>query len=118
MVRYPRSKDGLQPLFAVQSRFALHFPVLTAGPIKTSRAVLPNGLQVVVQSDHTSLVVAVSITYKVGSQHETPGLSGFAHFFEHLMAQGTRAQTPRDLPAHRVNGGVNAYTMKTNTYHS
>ncbi|MEK7858630.1 MAG: pitrilysin family protein [Elusimicrobiota bacterium] len=83
--------------------------------------VLPNGLQVVVQSDHTSPVVAVSITYKVGSQHETPGLSGFAHLFEHLMAQGTKSLKPREISQLiESNGGVrNAYTMKTNTtYHS
>ncbi|MBI5202966.1 MAG: insulinase family protein, partial [Elusimicrobia bacterium] len=71
--------------------------------------------------DKTSPVVAVSITYKVGSQHEAPGLGGFAHLFEHLMAQGTRNLRPRQISQLiEGNGGVrNAYTMKTNTtYHS
>lgn len=88
-------------------------------PVKTFT--LPNGLKVVVHTDRTSPVVAVSITYKVGSQNETPGLSGFAHLFEHLMAQGTKSLKPREI-SHLIesNGGVrNAYTMRTNTtYHS
>ena len=88
-------------------------------PAKTF--VLPNGLTVVVNTDKTSPMVAVSITYKVGSQHESKGLSGFAHLFEHLMAQGTKSMKPREIS--RIiesNGGVrNAYTMRTNTtYHS
>ncbi|MDP3542294.1 MAG: pitrilysin family protein [Elusimicrobiota bacterium] len=88
-------------------------------PVRTFT--LPNGLKVVVHTDKTSPVVAVSITYKVGSQNETPGLSGFAHLFEHLMAQGTKSLKPREI-SHLIesNGGVrNAYTMRTNTtYHS
>lgn len=88
-------------------------------PVKTFT--LPNGLKVVVHSDHASPVVAVSVTYKVGSQNETPGLSGFAHLFEHLMAQGTKSLKPREI-SHLIesNGGVrNAYTMRSNTtYHS
>ncbi|MDX6768611.1 MAG: pitrilysin family protein, partial [Elusimicrobiota bacterium] len=82
---------------------------------------LANGLTVVVHTDKTSPVVAVSVTYKVGSQHETPGLDGFAHLFEHLMAQGTKSLLPREISRLiESNGGVrNAYTMRTNTtYHS
>ncbi|MEQ1918540.1 MAG: pitrilysin family protein [Elusimicrobiota bacterium] len=88
-------------------------------PVKTFK--LSNGLTVVVHTDKTSPVVAVSVTYKVGSQNETKGLSGFAHLFEHLMAQGTKSLKPREI-SHLIesNGGVrNAYTMRTNTtYHS
>lgn len=82
---------------------------------------LPNGLTVVVHTDHASPVVAVSLTYKVGSRHETPGLDGFAHLFEHLMAQGTKSLLPREISRLiESNGGVrNAYTTRTNTtYHS
>ncbi len=88
-------------------------------PVKTFT--LANGLKVVVHTDKTAPVVAVSITYNVGSMHETPGLSGFAHLFEHLMAQGTKSLKPREI-SHLIesNGGVrNAYTMRSNTtYHS
>jgi predicted Zn-dependent peptidase len=51
---------------------------------------LDNGLRVVINEDHLAPVVAVNIWYDVGSRHETPGRTGFAHLFEHLMFQGSR----------------------------
>jgi predicted Zn-dependent peptidase len=51
---------------------------------------LDNGLRVVVSEDHLAPVVAVNIWYDVGSRHEQPGRTGFAHLFEHLMFQGSR----------------------------
>src|SRR3546814_21130458 len=51
--------------------------------------VLPNGLTVVVHEDHAAPLVAVHIWYHVGSKHEPPGKTGFAHLFEHLMFNGT-----------------------------
>jgi predicted Zn-dependent peptidase len=50
---------------------------------------LSNGLRVVISEDHLAPVVAVNIWYDVGSRHETPGRTGFAHLFEHLMFQGS-----------------------------
>ena len=50
---------------------------------------LGNGLRVVISEDHLAPVVAVNIWYDVGSRHETPGRTGFAHLFEHLMFQGS-----------------------------
>lgn len=88
-------------------------------PVRSFR--LKNGLQVVVNTDRSSPTVAVSLTYRVGSRNERPGLGGFAHLFEHLMAQGTRNLRPRQISALiEGHGGMrNAYTMKTNTtYHS
>ena len=49
---------------------------------------LPNGLRVVVSEDHAAPVVAVNLWVGVGSRHEQPGRTGFAHLFEHLMFQG------------------------------
>ncbi|MBB2985822.1 M16 family metallopeptidase [Terracoccus luteus] len=51
---------------------------------------LANGLRVVVSEDHTVPNVAVNLWVGVGSRHETPGRTGFAHLFEHLMFQGSR----------------------------
>ena len=48
---------------------------------------LPNGLRVVVHTDHKAPIVAVNIWYHVGSKDEPAGRSGFAHLFEHLMFQ-------------------------------
>jgi predicted Zn-dependent peptidase len=51
---------------------------------------LSNGLRVVALSDRTTPVVAVNVWYGVGSRHEQPSRTGFAHLFEHLMFQGSR----------------------------
>jgi predicted Zn-dependent peptidase len=50
---------------------------------------LPNGLRVVVHTDHKAPIVAVNIWYHVGSKDEPAGRSGFAHLFEHLMFQSS-----------------------------
>jgi zinc protease len=50
---------------------------------------LPNGLRVILAPDHTAPVVAISVTYNVGSRNERPGRTGFAHLFEHMMFQGS-----------------------------
>ncbi|WP_168581968.1 M16 family metallopeptidase [Gephyromycinifex aptenodytis] len=53
-------------------------------------ASLPNGLRVVISEDRCAPVVAVNLWVGVGSRHEQPGRTGFAHLFEHLMFQGSR----------------------------
>jgi zinc protease len=50
---------------------------------------LANGLRLIVAEDHLAPVVAVNIWYAVGSKHEQPGKTGFAHLFEHVMFQGS-----------------------------
>ena len=50
---------------------------------------LGNGLRVIVAPDHLVPVVAVNLWYDVGSKHERPGKTGFAHLFEHFMFQGS-----------------------------
>lgn len=57
--------------------------------IPYSKFVLPNGLTLVVHEDHSDPLVHVDITYHVGSAREEVGKSGFAHFFEHMMFQGS-----------------------------
>jgi len=52
---------------------------------------LPNGLRVIVSEDHAVPSVAVNLWVGVGSRHEVPGRTGFAHLFEHLMFQGSRS---------------------------
>ncbi len=51
---------------------------------------LDNGLEVILQSDRSVPLVAVDVWYHVGSGDEEPGLSGFAHLFEHMMFQGAK----------------------------
>ena len=50
---------------------------------------LDNGLTIIVHEDHTDPICHVDITYHVGSDREQVGRSGFAHFFEHMMFQGS-----------------------------
>ncbi|TAH00583.1 MAG: insulinase family protein [Sphingobacteriales bacterium] len=57
--------------------------------IPYEKYILPNGLTVVVHEDHSDPLVHVDITYHVGSAREEIGKSGFAHFFEHMMFQGS-----------------------------
>jgi zinc protease len=66
---------------------AAALPVLS---LQATRTQLPNGLTVVVSPDHSVPGVAVDLGYRVGSQDEEPGRTGFAHLFEHLMFMGAR----------------------------
>jgi len=50
---------------------------------------LKNGLRVITVEDHDAPVIAVSVTYNVGSRNERQGRTGFAHLFEHMMFQGS-----------------------------
>lgn len=57
--------------------------------IPYEKYVLPNGLTIIVHEDHSDPIVHVDVTYHVGSNRESIGRSGFAHFFEHMMFQGS-----------------------------
>ncbi|MDE1232082.1 M16 family metallopeptidase [Vibrio aestuarianus] len=57
--------------------------------IPYSKYRLDNGLTVVLSPDHSDPLVHVDVTYHVGSAREEVGKSGFAHFFEHMMFQGS-----------------------------
>lgn len=50
---------------------------------------LKNGLRVITVEDHSAPVVAISVTYNVGSRDERKGRTGFAHLFEHMMFKGS-----------------------------
>ncbi len=57
--------------------------------IPYEKYVLPNGLTLIIHEDHSDPLVHVDVTYHVGSAREEIGKSGFAHFFEHMMFQGS-----------------------------
>lgn len=59
------------------------------GNIPYKKYILPNGLTVVIHEDHSDPICYVDVTYHVGSSREEIGRSGFAHFFEHMMFQGS-----------------------------
>jgi len=79
---------------------------------KVFQFALQNGLQVVVVPDHRAPIVTQMLWYRVGAVDDPPGLSGLAHFFEHMMFRGT-ATVPGDQFARTIarNGGEeNAFT--------
>jgi zinc protease len=73
---------------------------------------LQNGMQVLVIPDHRAAVVTQMLWFKVGAVDDPPGVSGLAHFFEHMMFRGTK-KVPGDQYAQIIakNGGEeNAFT--------
>jgi len=79
--------------------------------INFSQRTLANGLRVIVAPDHLAPVVAVNLWYIVGSRHEQPGRTGFAHLFEHFMFQGSRHVTKAEhFSLVQAAGGVNNAT--------
>jgi zinc protease len=57
--------------------------------IPYSKYEMDNGLTIIIHEDHSDPIVHVDVTYHVGSAREEPLRSGFAHFFEHMMFQGS-----------------------------
>jgi len=80
---------------------------------------LPNGIHVILHEEHATPIVAVSVLYHVGSKNEIPERTGFAHFFEHLLFEGS-ANIGRGEYSELVekNGGtLNANTSQDRTYY-
>ena len=78
--------------------------------IKYKRAILDNGLTILVNRDRASKLAAVNILYKVGSRNEAEDKTGFAHLFEHLMFRGTHSVPEFDVPVQMACGENNAFT--------
>ena len=79
--------------------------------------ILPNGLTVVLEEDHSTPIVHLQLWYHVGSKNEKPGRTGFAHLFEHLMFKGSKnvsAEAHTSMVA-SVGGQSNAYTTDDET---
>jgi zinc protease len=57
--------------------------------ISYEKYIMPNGLQVILHTDHSDPMISYAIMYHVGSSRETPGKTGFAHLFEHLLFGGS-----------------------------
>ncbi|HUR35939.1 MAG TPA: pitrilysin family protein [Vicinamibacterales bacterium] len=81
--------------------------------IPYSKHTLANGLDVLIHEDRSCPIVSVNIWYHVGSKNETPGRTGFAHFFEHLMFEGSEHHDkgffqPLQGAGALLNGSTNA----------
>jgi predicted Zn-dependent peptidase len=80
---------------------------------------LPNGIHVILHEEHATPIVAVSILYHVGSKNEKTDRTGFAHFFEHLLFEGsTNIKRGEYSELVEKNGGaLNANTSNDRTYY-
>ena len=80
---------------------------------------LDNGLHVILHQEPTVPVVVTAVMYHVGAKDENPNRTGFAHFFEHLLFEGTK-HIPRGqfMKIVEENGGaLNANTTQDRTYY-
>ncbi len=80
---------------------------------------LDNGMHVILHQDNSTPIVAVSIMYHVGSKNEQPDRTGFAHFFEHLLFEGSENIERGQFDKHiNGSGGANnANTWYDRTYY-
>ena len=80
---------------------------------------LDNGLHVILHQDNSNPIVAVSVLYHVGSKNEKPDRTGFAHFFEHLLFEGSENIDRGEFDKYVSSaGGVNnANTSTDRTYY-
>lgn len=74
--------------------FAADKPAVEKGVFFPESFTLPNGMQVVVITNHRAPVITHMVWYKVGAADEKRGESGIAHFLEHLMFKGTDVVPP------------------------
>ena len=80
---------------------------------------LKNGLNVILHEDHSTPIVAVTVLYHVGSKNENPERTGFAHFFEHLLFEGSEnIKRGEYMKIVQSNGGIlNANTSFDRTFY-
>jgi predicted Zn-dependent peptidase len=85
-----RVSKFLLPVF-VCALAVLHGQAQSARSVRVDfkETTLKNGLRVITVEDHSAPVIAISVTYNVGSRDERKGRTGFAHLFEHMMFKGS-----------------------------
>ncbi len=98
------------PIVALVLGLAFGAPAKASDDVTTFT--LENGLELVVIEDHRAPVVTQMVWYRIGAADEAPGHSGIAHFFEHLMFQGTDDLAPGEFSAtvEAQGGNDNAFT--------
>ncbi|MCB0428905.1 MAG: insulinase family protein [Flavobacteriales bacterium] len=89
------------------------------GPLPFVEYDLPNGLHVILHEDHSTPIVAVTVMYHVGSKNEDPERTGFAHFFEHLLFEGSEniGRGEYDKYVEGAGGTLNANTTNDRTFY-
>jgi zinc protease len=108
------NRPGTPPLPRRLSAPAAQGAAPVPGQAAVRSLVLDNGLKIIVWPDHSIPSVALHNWVRVGSRNEVAGLTGLAHFFEHMMFNGTshRAQGEFDRLMEAQGGSNNAYTSQ------
>lgn len=93
--------------------------VASAQKVAFEEYTLDNGLHVILHNDASAPVIITSVMYHVGSKNENPERTGFAHFFEHLLFEGTKnIKRGEWFKIVTANGGTNnANTSEDRTYY-
>ncbi len=80
---------------------------------------LPNGIHVILHEEHATPIVAVSVLYHVGSKNEKTDRTGFAHFFEHLLFEGSENISRGEYSeiVEKNGGTLNANTSQDRTFY-
>ena len=101
------------------SLLTLLFTQVSGQTIQFEKYTLPNGLKVILHEDHAAPVVAVTALYHVGSKNEDTARTGFAHFFEHLLFEGTDNIKRGEFDKYVTNAGgaLNANTTQDRTFY-
>jgi len=105
--------------FSLGFMLVLGFSLAQAQKVAFTEYDLPNGLHVILHQDKTAPVVAVSVMYHVGSKNEQTNRTGFAHFFEHLLFEGSEnIKRGEFMKIVSSNGGQNnANTTQDRTFY-
>ena len=87
--------------------------------IKFEEYDLDNGLHVILHEDHSTPIAAVTVLYHVGSKNEDSERTGFAHFFEHLLFEGSENIERGEFDSYVTNAGgaLNANTSQDRTFY-
>ena len=108
----------MKKLFSLLTILIMHFDSISQN-VDFVEYDLDNGLHVILHQDKSVPLAVTSVMYHVGSKDDSPDRTGFAHFFEHLLFEGTenidRGQFMKIVESN--GGSLNAYTSNDETYY-
>lgn len=109
----------MKKVFTLACFLAIGTAGLIAQQVTYEEYDLDNGLHVILHKDDTAPLVTTSVMYHVGGKDRTEGRTGFAHFFEHLLFEGTKnIERGKWFEIVSSNGGQNnANTSQDRTYY-
>ena len=110
---------NMRNCFLIFTSFLIHHVLFSQNRINFTQYDLSNGLHVILHEDHSTPIVAVTVLYHVGSKNEDPARTGFAHFFEHLMFEGSNNIKRGEFmkTVQNAGGQLNANTSFDRTFY-